>query len=139
MGVEQGRGEGFVDVDLTTHACGGSPPVVESQPGAGVDPVPWVSQSGVVTGSQPIVAADRLEGSLGNLRSATVDAERACLAGRAVAYRRTTDGPVEQLLSDGRVLSLPGPVIHEGTVAAPGPGSSRPEVLGQSRSAGGGV
>jgi pimeloyl-ACP methyl ester carboxylesterase len=114
----RGAADGFEDVDLTTHACAGALNVVESQPGAGVDPVPWVSQAGVVTGQTPIAMADRLEGTLANVADVTIDARRACLAGKAFAYELTTDVPVTLRFDAGRVLTLPAGT-HEGTLAAP--------------------
>jgi predicted esterase len=124
------RTEGAGTVDLTTHGCGGILPVLESQPGAGVDPVPWVSQAEVVVGETPIERGDRLEGTLTNVGALRVDVDAACLSGGPITYRITTDGPVELLLSDGRTLSLPAAGSHEGVVPAPAPVAEGARVAG---------
>lgn len=109
------RTEQYADTDLTSAGCG--EPLVEatSVPGAGSEPVPYVQQGrDVVVTKGP--AAPRLTGTLINVASLRVDVTRACLAGAAVEYALTTDGPADIALSDGRVLSLPGAGEHTGVL-----------------------
>ncbi len=105
----------YADVDLQTFACGGDAPVYATGARTGVDPVPWVSDYREVIGTQPLAAAPRIEGTLGNVASLTLDADATCAKGRPVAYRIQTDGPVTLRLSDGRSWFLPAAGMHEGT------------------------
>jgi pimeloyl-ACP methyl ester carboxylesterase len=111
--------EGFSDVDLTTSACGGALPERTAANDAGPSPVPWVSTELRTTGSTPL-SGDRLEGSLVNVASLTIDAATTCLTGRDVDYALTTDGAVTLTLSDGRLLALPGAGVHLGVLPATG-------------------
>jgi pimeloyl-ACP methyl ester carboxylesterase len=115
----RGRGgEGdYATVDLTTAGCGGSLPVLERTPGAGDDPVPWTSDDQHAASHTPLARQPKLEGTLTNVASATIDARRACLAGAAVAYDLTSDGPARLKLSDGRTIVLTGG-RSEGTLSA---------------------
>jgi hypothetical protein len=101
-------GDGYADVDLTTHGCGGSLPVVTAQqPGGGGDPVPWVSSSSAVTGQTAIARERKLTGTLHGVKSLSVDARAACLDGSGpVSYDITSDGPVALQLARGRTLRL---------------------------------
>jgi dienelactone hydrolase len=101
-------GDGYADVDLTTHGCGGTLPVVTAQqPGGGGDPVPWVSSSSAVTGQTALARERRITGTLHGVRSLAVDARAACLDGAGpVAYDITSDGPATLRLARGRTLRL---------------------------------
>ncbi|MFP5220574.1 MAG: hypothetical protein ACLGIG_12760 [Actinomycetes bacterium] len=122
-------GEGYADVELVNGGCGGEVPVREKANDAGPDPVPWVSNELNTVGGEP--APDGLTGSLANVASLVVDAERTCLAGEDVPYALTTDGPATLTLSDGRVLSFAGAGDHTGVLRADG------TVVGTDGSAGG--
>lgn len=74
----------------------------------GDDPVAWTSDEQQAVSQTPLPAQPRLTGSLENVASVTVDAQRACLAGKAVTYDITTDGQVTIRFSDRRTLSLGG-------------------------------
>lgn len=104
-----GRGEGYVDVDVTSAGCGSSSPVLKRGNGAGVGPAAfaWVSTKQEVAEGTPIARTGTLTGTLTNLRSATVDVTASCLSG-PVTYDLTTDGPTTLRFSDGRTLALEG-------------------------------
>ena len=114
----KGRDAGFVDVDVTSSGCGGAEPIIEPTVGAGPDPVPYVSQGAEVTGHRDMARANRIEASLANAASFTVDVGDACLSPAAVSYTVTTDGPATVALSDGRTLVLSDAGTHEGEIAA---------------------
>jgi hypothetical protein len=110
-------GDGYADVDLVTHGCGGTLPVIATQRGGGIDPVPWVSHEGAVTGASSSSAERNLAGSLRGLSSVKIDVEGACLDGGAVTYDLETDGPVTVRFSDGRTIELEEAGHHAGVVA----------------------
>jgi pimeloyl-ACP methyl ester carboxylesterase len=119
-------GDGYADVDATTHGCGAGEPIIATTMGSGTDPVPWVSQQIDVVGQTHASAANRLELTLANVSALAIDlgaptaapGERgACLTGKAIEYRVATDRAVTVRFSDGRTLTLQ-PGVHEGTVAA---------------------
>src|SRR4051812_41806153 len=112
------RENAYEDVDLTTFACGGSVPVLESGSGSGSDPVPWRSDFHRQTGTTPLERRSALEGTIKNVKSVTVDAKATCLAGEAVSYKLTTDGPASVVFSDGRSIELPKAGTFTGTLAA---------------------
>jgi pimeloyl-ACP methyl ester carboxylesterase len=93
-------------VDLTTAGCGGELPALERVSDTGDDPFPWVLDEQRAASKKAIVAAPKLTGRLASVSSLLVDARRACLAGRAVAYDVETDGPATLALSDGRSVKL---------------------------------
>jgi len=96
----------FQDIDLKSEGCGKpAPQFGASGQGAGEGPVPWVSTFIRQIGETPTVAANKLEGTLSNVASLTIDAAAACLA-PGTQYRITSDGPVTIRFSDGRVLNL---------------------------------
>jgi pimeloyl-ACP methyl ester carboxylesterase len=101
----RGRKPGFIDTDLTSSGCGVDQPVLESGSGAGPEPVPWTSEYQVATGVRHLPAKPLLEGALGNVASATIDAGEACL-GKRFAYKIASDGPATLRLSDGRSIAL---------------------------------
>ena len=105
-------------MDLTTYGCGGSLAETEMRRGAGLDPVPYESESKVVTGERRLPRENRLEGTLSNVSSLTIDTTEACLSLRSVAYDITTDRSVSITLSDGRTLELSGAGRHQGTLPA---------------------
>jgi pimeloyl-ACP methyl ester carboxylesterase len=108
----------YADVDIKSYGCGGSERTfVADPPGAGDDPVPWESQSFSVVGSTPIVQQNRIEATLANVTSLTVDvrATGACIANAPVAYHVVTNGPTAIALSDSRVLSFPAAGTYDGT------------------------
>ncbi|MBW3657703.1 MAG: prolyl oligopeptidase family serine peptidase [Actinobacteria bacterium] len=118
----RGIEEGALSVDLTSAGCGGSIPTVTAGRDAGTEPVPWVSDFHEVTGHRDLEQANRLQGTLANVASLTVDVAGACLTTDAVPYALTTDGPVTVTLTDGRVLTLAAVGEHTGTIpAAAGP------------------
>jgi pimeloyl-ACP methyl ester carboxylesterase len=114
----RGRAEGYQDVDLTSHGCGGPLPTTEAGRGSGTDPVPWTSHYRRVTGARRIPVANRLEGTLADVASLTVATRRACLGEGPLHYRLRTDGPARLGLGDGRSIELPVAGTHEGTVPA---------------------
>ncbi|MBB6627213.1 hypothetical protein H5V45_07745 [Nocardioides sp. KIGAM211] len=95
----RGRTPKLLDVDLTSHGCGVTAPVLETTNGQGAEPVPWVSvvQDAVRSTERP--RRQLLTGTLRNVRSLRVDARAACLRPGA-AYRLRSDGPA--------VLRVPG-------------------------------
>jgi dienelactone hydrolase len=99
-------GTKFEDVDLTTQACDGTTPVLQTTTGNGPDPVPWTSDGHAVASRTPILKQAKLSGTLTNVASLRIDAARTCLKGGAFAYDLTTDGPVRITFSDGRTLNL---------------------------------
>src|SRR3954452_4925984 len=115
------RENAYEDVDLTTFACGGSVPVLESGSGSGSDPVPWRSDFHRQTGTTPLEKRAAIEGAIKNVASLAVDAKRTCLAGQALSYKLTTDGPATVSFSDGRNINLPAAGTFTGTLAAPPP------------------
>lgn len=133
------RGDGYSDVDLTTMACGGSVPTYTTGNNAGVEPLPWVSEFRNITGTSALQQADRLEGSLVNVASLKVDVADTCLAGRALSYKLTTDGPLTLVLSDGRTISLAAAGDHSGTLAAGAGSVNVPSGGGETREASGGL
>jgi pimeloyl-ACP methyl ester carboxylesterase len=94
-------------VDLTNAGCGGSLPRIESETGAGPDPVPWTSTEHAVVGADRLKREPRLTGSLERVSSLRIDARRTCLRGKKVSYDIASDGPARIRLSDGRTIELP--------------------------------
>jgi pimeloyl-ACP methyl ester carboxylesterase len=109
-------GKVFEDVDLQTHACGGTVPVLARSSGSGSDPVPWTSDVQSVASTKPLVRENKLTGTLSNVKSLSVDARRTCLAHKSFAYDIKTDGDSTISLSDGRTLALSGSGPHTGTL-----------------------
>jgi putative cell wall-binding protein/dienelactone hydrolase len=110
--------EAYIDVDLLSAGCGGEIPVVQLTPGAGPSPVPWVSDSNVVTGTADVVPAPTLTGALANVASLAIDADRACLTG-PIEYDITSATPALLRVSDGRTLQL-AEGSNAGTLDGPG-------------------
>ncbi|HEX8066653.1 MAG TPA: prolyl oligopeptidase family serine peptidase [Thermoleophilaceae bacterium] len=104
----RGRGgeKDYATVDLTSAGCGGTVPTMVRSSATGDDPVPWTSDDQAVASTSPLAAEPRLTGKLTGVASATIDAKRTCLAGKAVAYDLTSDGPATLRLSDGRTIQL---------------------------------
>jgi pimeloyl-ACP methyl ester carboxylesterase len=109
------RAAGFADTDVTTHACGRTVPTATTGRSAGVEPVPWVADFRTVAPGEAAAPERRLEATLANVASLTIDASAACLAGASATYQVSTDGPVTLSLSDGRSLRLREAGLHEGT------------------------
>ncbi|MDQ6648880.1 MAG: hypothetical protein M3Z02_01975 [Actinomycetota bacterium] len=101
----RGAAPGFIDTDLTSYGCGVDVPTTMTGTGAGPAPVPWVSTFRKATGSTHLPAQQRLEGTLVNVASLTIDARRSCLA-KGAAYSITTDRPAVLHLSDGTDVVL---------------------------------
>jgi predicted esterase len=103
----RGRGDGYIDVDLATGGCPVMHRELETGNGAGVATLPWISDyrraAGPAHGMRP---TPTLSGTLGNVRSVSVDVRGACLANRDVAFDVTTDGPALLRLTDGRTLRI---------------------------------
>lgn len=114
-----GRTSDYEDVDLRTHACHATEPVLDKTSDAGLDPVPWTSTDQRAAGERAVVRSALLTGSLRNVASVEVDAVRTCLDGGSFDYEITTDGPAKLTLSDGRVLTFAGAGTHRGSVTAP--------------------
>ncbi|MFA5941807.1 MAG: prolyl oligopeptidase family serine peptidase [Sinimarinibacterium sp.] len=113
----QGRGEGYIDVDLQSSGCGGSLPTFTDGQDQGVGPaaLAWVSTLREVSGSTPLVPKNHLGGALNNVATLTIDTAGTCLTSAPVQYDLTVDGPTTLKLSDGRVLNLPGAGMHQGS------------------------
>lgn len=114
----RGRDAGALEVDLTSAGCGGTIPTFTTGRDAGDAPIPWVSDFRDITGSEPVPQADRIEGSLDNVTSLTIDVDGACLSDGAIAYTLTTDGPATVTFSDGREVRLAASGEHTGITAA---------------------
>jgi len=110
----RGREDGYIDVDALSAGCGGPVPVSETGRDQGPEPVPWSSDFRVIVGSEPLARADRVEATLRNVSTLTVDVTEACLGANAVSYKVTTDGPADFLLSDGRQVSFDAAGTFEG-------------------------
>lgn len=106
-------GEAYSDVDLHSYGCGLSEPQYAEGADAGYGPVGWLRTFRHVTGTTPVPAENRLEATLSNVATLSIDAAGACLA-PGTAYRVVSDGPVTLRFSDGRVLALPAAGTHEG-------------------------
>lgn len=111
------RKAAYEDVDLTTYACGGSIPVTETGTSQGDDPLPWNADFRKQTGLKALPKSNKLEGSLGNVASLTIDATATCLKDKSVAYDIKTDGPATISFSDGRSLKFAAAGDHKGTLA----------------------
>jgi pimeloyl-ACP methyl ester carboxylesterase len=117
----------YADVDIETYGCGGAERTfAEDPPGAGPDPVPWESQSFSVSGSTPIAQQNRIEATLANVTSFSVDGTiaGACIDPETpLDYHVVTNGPTTITISGYRVLSLPGAGTWDGTLL-PEPGAT---------------
>ena len=102
----RGRGDGFIDVDLTTHACGGSMPTFETGQFAGVATLPWVSDYRRVAGADTMHRDSMLTGTLSNVKSLRIDPQASCLGTNGFSYDVTTDGPGKVWMANDRVLSF---------------------------------
>ena len=120
------RAPGYVEVDVTSHGCGKSLPVLGETQGAGAEPIPWTSLGMAVTGQEPLPEENRIVATVFNLASMKVGAG-SCLDAGAVAYKVTTDGPVAITLPDTRVLSFAAAGTHEGVLAPLAPAAPAPE------------
>jgi hypothetical protein len=113
----------YATVDLQTHGCGGSDPVViQELPGAGLSPVPWISHSAAITGQDPITQAAVLSGTVTGVSSLTVDTTATCLAG-PIQLQVKSDQPATINFSDGRTATLPGG-DQTSTLSLPAPSAS---------------
>ena len=101
-----GDPQAFQDVDFRSYGCGKSEPQFSaSGQGNGTGPVPWVSTFIRQIGETPVAADNRLDGTLSNVSSLTIDAAGACLS-PGTKYHISSDSPVVIKFSDGRVLTL---------------------------------
>jgi pimeloyl-ACP methyl ester carboxylesterase len=96
----------WIDIDLTSAACGGVTEVTEEGTTAGPDPVPWEGEYRNLLEYKSVPKKNALNGTLKNVRRLEIDAKEACLAGEQVKYEIESDGKVALLFSDGRSLSL---------------------------------
>jgi pimeloyl-ACP methyl ester carboxylesterase len=88
-------------VDLVSHRCGpGWDRAVTLTNGAGIDPVPWVSQEGVPGDPVAVIAADRITGTLTNVRALTLDTTSPCFSADLTGI--DTDTTTVVRFSDGR-------------------------------------
>ena len=127
-GRNTGSGQ-YVDVDVTTAACGGTlPAMTRTTPDpVGSDPVPWTAQEFLTTGSTPVAQDHTIEATLANVASLQIDTSDftgACIAADEISYQITTDGPVQFGFSDGSVLAFPSAGTYTGTLPEPGPVAS---------------
>jgi len=118
----RGAGPGFIDTDLTSYGCGVDVPTTLTGSGSGPDPVPWVSTFRTATGSTHLPAQQKIEGTLVNVASLTIDARRSCLS-RGAVYSISSDRAAVVHLSDGSDVSLQ-PGLNTGVVGQPGRGSA---------------
>jgi dienelactone hydrolase len=95
----------YIDVDLTSHGCGGAIPVLETGSNVGEDPVPWYSEFRARTGEEPLPQSSLLTGTLNNVAELIVNVAGACLSG-TVTYDIVSDGPATLRLSNGRGVNL---------------------------------
>lgn len=95
---------GDMVVDLTSHACdSGFDETVELHRDAGTEPVPWVGQEGVATGTLPPEPGARISGELVNVESVLLSVEGACFeAGEPFELDVAVDGPTLVRFDDGR-------------------------------------
>ena len=88
-------------VDLRSHACSpASERTWSLARGAGIDPVPWVSQESVDPGPVDIAPGPHLSGTLTNVAELTIDVRSPCAA--TDLTRIETDVPTVVRFSDGR-------------------------------------
>ncbi|MDQ3934577.1 MAG: hypothetical protein M3340_08085 [Actinomycetota bacterium] len=99
-------GDGYADVDLTTHGCGGALDETARRQSAGTDPVSWHSDETYVRGRTALARAPKLTGELRDVSSLTVDAKQTCLRKQPVRIDVKTNVPVTLRLSDGRAFEL---------------------------------
>jgi dienelactone hydrolase len=112
------RKAGQGTVDLTSAGCGGAVPTMQTGNGAGVDPVPWVSDYQQPVGTTKVAAAPKLSGSLTNVRSVRIDTDATCLQHKTIHLRIKTDGPTTLTLSDGRTITWRGAGLHDETLGS---------------------
>ena len=111
-----GGRKAYGTADLTTAGCGGRLPKLKSITGAGPDPLPWTSQEQAVASWTPLKRSPTLTGSLRGVASLRIDAKRTCLAGKAIDYEISSNGPAKITFSDGRKLALGGGKTASGTL-----------------------
>jgi pimeloyl-ACP methyl ester carboxylesterase len=102
----RGRTGDFIDVDLTTSACGETKFDVEEGTDEGTDPVPWQSEYRKLTVAKKLPPEPRITGSVRNVQSLAIDATRSCIGGGAFSYDINSDGRSKIRFSDGVVLRL---------------------------------
>jgi hypothetical protein len=113
----RGRDKRFIDVDATSLGCGRTVPAYVTGKHAGEKPVPWVSDFREQNSEKAVAAEPRLELELDNVRSLTIDAKRACLDGKRVAYTLKADGALTVNLSDGRSIAVDALGTYQGVLA----------------------
>jgi acetyl esterase/lipase len=102
-GGEAGTPAGDMVVDLTSEACRSTEQRTTLEYGAGVDPVPWVSQEAVPIGPVGHKRGTRITGSITNVRELTIDAHGACFRRDArIRWDVAVDGPTVVRFTDGR-------------------------------------
>ena len=111
-----GRDAGYIDVDLHSLGCGQTAPRFVNGEDQGTGPLVlfWNRSFRHLDGETPVAAESRLEGTLGNVASLTIDSSAACLA-TGTSYRLSSNGPATLRFSDGRVLTLAAG-LNEGTL-----------------------
>jgi len=127
-GRNTGSGD-YVDVDVTTAACGGTLPVTArtTPDPTGTDPIPWTAQEYLTVGSTPVSQTHTVEATLANVASLVIDTgdvEGACIAADTISYRVTTDGPTHFAFSDGSALDFAAAGTYTGTLPEPGRAAS---------------
>lgn len=111
-------GPGYTDVDVASAGCGIGAAETALTTGEGTDPIPWTGQFIDVIGRTERPKAQRLELTVSNVTALTIDADAsgACLDGRSLEYRVSTDRPVTITLSDGRSIRITSAGTHGGTL-----------------------
>lgn len=127
-GRDVGAGD-YVDVDVTVSECGSNPPITTrtTPDPVGADPVAWTAQEFLVTGEDPVVQPHILEAELANVASLEIDTNDftgACIAGDAIDYEITTDGPTLLTFSDGSEIDMPSAGTYSGALPEPAFGTA---------------
>ncbi|MGH9136722.1 MAG: prolyl oligopeptidase family serine peptidase, partial [Acidimicrobiales bacterium] len=121
-------GSGSADVDAVSHGCGVGDPIMRTTDLQGNEPIPWLAQDIDIIGETARPAANRLELTLANVASLTIDTgdpdaavggRGACLGAEEIDYRIVTDRATTVTFDDGRALPLTAGA-HEGVLAAAG-------------------
>ncbi|MEX2537123.1 MAG: hypothetical protein WD646_00550 [Actinomycetota bacterium] len=103
---------GDVVVELTSHRCAPHAEYTNDlTSGAGLEPLPWISQEGQPRWHQAIEQDDRISGTLTNAKSVTIDVSGACMGAGPIELDIAVDGPTTITFSDGR------PSVQLGAVA----------------------
>lgn len=105
----QARSEGFADVDVKSFGCGYPESRLETgfEPGVGPVHYVWERTYRHATGAILMPTQNRIEVTLSNVASMTIERAGACLHPGSVSYSVITDGPATILLDNGPSVQLP--------------------------------